>query len=429
MTTDGWLAGRLREFCESVDYGYTASASADDEGPKFLRITDIVPGYIDWEAVPYCEADAAIYRKYRLNSGDIVIARTGASTGASAWINEPPKSVFASYLVRLQVSEQVDSRFVSYWLKSEAFMGYVHAVMSEKSAQPNASATTLTNAPVSFPPLPEQRAIAGILGALDDKIALNRQMNATLEGIARALFQSWFVDFDPVRAKAEGRAPDGLDAETAALFPDSFEDSALGPVPSGWRVSTIGEEVRVVGGSTPSTKEPAFWEDGEFAWATPKDLSDLSTPALLSTSRQITELGLAQISSGLLPVATVLLSSRAPVGYLAIAEIPVAINQGFIAMICEQWLSNHYVLWWATLNMDAIKAKANGTTFQEVSKSSFRPIPVLVPSDDLMRAFDEIAGPLYQQVVHNECESRTLAELRDALLPKLVSGELRVGYA
>ncbi len=280
---------------------------------------------------------------------------------------------------------------------------------------------------VKLPPLAEQREIAGILGALDDKIALNRQMNATLEAIARALFQSWFVDFDPVRAKAEGRAPDGLAAETAALFPASFDDSALGPVPSGWRVSTIGEEVRVVGGSTPSTKEPAFWDDGEYAWATPKDLSYLSTPVLLSTSRQITELGLGQISSGLLPVGTVLLSSRAPVGYLAIAEIPVAINQGFIAMNCDQVLSNYYVLWWATLNMDAIKAKANGTTFQEVSKSSFRPIPVLVPTDNVIRAFDEIVGPLYRQIVRNEHESRTLAETRDALLPKLVSGELRVG--
>ena len=181
------------------------------------------------------------------------------------------------------------------------------------------------------PPLAEQRAIAHILGTLDDKIELNRRMNETLEAMARALFKSWFVDFDPVRAKAEGRDP-GLPKPLADLFPDSFEDSELGEIPKGWEIKSIGDLADVVGGTTPSTKEPAFWEGGTHAWATPKDLSGLSVPVLLDTERRITDAGLSQIGSGLLPKGTVLLSSRAPIGYLAVAEIPVAINQGFIAM-------------------------------------------------------------------------------------------------
>lgn len=114
-----------------------------------------------------------------------------------------------------------------------------------------------------WPPLPEQKAIAHILGTLDDKIELNQQMNQTLEAMAKAIFKSWFVDFEPVRAKMEGRQPIGIDAATADLFPNSFDESALGLIPMGWKVSTIGESVKVVGGGTPSTKKPEYWEDGK----------------------------------------------------------------------------------------------------------------------------------------------------------------------
>lgn len=212
---------------------------------------------------------------------------------------------------------------------------------------------------VPLPPTNEQRAIVQLLGALDDKIELNRQMNRTLEEMARALFRSWFVDFDPVQAKRDGRKPFGMHASTAGLFPEHFEESALGPMPRGWRVSTIGEEVHVVGGSTPSTEEPRFWAGGTLHWVTPRDLSKLSDPAVLDTERMITAEGLAQISSGLLPVGTVLLSSRAPIGYTAVAAVPVAVNQGFIAMKCERQLGSQFVLRWTEESLDEITVCAN----------------------------------------------------------------------
>jgi len=279
---------------------------------------------------------------------------------------------------------------------------------------------------ISLPSIEEQRAIAGILGALDDKIELNREMNRTLEATAQAIFRSWFVDFDPVVAKAEGRKPFGMTGDLAALFPDRFVESELGPIPEGWEVSTIGEAVETVGGSTPSTKDPRYWEGGDFYWATPKDLSGRADYALLDTERKITEAGLARISSGLLPRGTVLMSSRAPVGYLAIAEVPTAVNQGFIAMRCEGLLGRHYVLQWARQEMDQIKTRAGGTTFAEISKSSFRPIPILVPGKPVHDAWHRLADALHSRVVHNLRESHTLAALRDLLLPKLLSGEIRV---
>ena len=279
-----------------------------------------------------------------------------------------------------------------------------------------------------MPPLSEQRAIAHILGTLDDKIELNQRMSETFKGMTQALFRSWFVDFDAVRAKDEGRNP-GLSKPLDELFPNSFEDSELGEIPKGWEIKSIGDLAEVTGGTTPSTKEPSYWEGGTHAWATPKDLSGLSVPVLLNTERRITDAGLSQIGSGLLPKGTVLLSSRAPIGYLAVAEIPVAINQGFIAMTPKKKVSNVFLLLWASIADEQIVSRANGSTFLEISKANFRPIRLVVPPTSVMQAFDDQARPLYQRIVECARESHTLADLRDTLLPKLISGELPIGDA
>lgn len=158
-------------------------------------------------------------------------------------------------------------------------------------------------------------------------------------------------------------------------------------------------------------------------------MSTLPAKVLLGSERHITELGVNAISSKQLPAGTVLLSSRAPIGYLAIAGVPVSVNQGMIAMVCEGSLSNYYVLHWTQFNMDEIEARAGGTTFAEISKKNFRPIPCLVPPEGLVNAFDEIASPVFSKIEENLRESSTLESIRDALLPKLLSGEIRVGQA
>jgi type I restriction enzyme S subunit len=210
------------------------------------------------------------------------------------------------------------------------------------------------------------------------------------------------------------------------LFPDRLVDSELGEIPEGWEVKPIGDLADVVGGSTPKTDRPEYWEGGIHHWVTPKDLSGLSMPVLLDTERRITDAGLAQISSGLLPKGTVLLSSRAPIGYLAIAEVPVAVNQGFIVMKPRAGISNLFLLRWASAAHDEIVSHANGSTFLEISKSNFKPIRIVVPTSQVMHAFDHLSRPMYLKVVENERESSTLAQLRDTLLPKLISGELRI---
>jgi type I restriction enzyme S subunit len=264
---------------------------------------------------------------------------------------------------------------------------------------------------------------------LDRKIDLNRQTARTLEALAQRLFKSWFVDFDPVHAKMDGRTPAHTPPDIAAVFPDRLVDSPLGPIPEGWEIEAIEKLVSIKGGATPPTKEPDYWEGGTFDWATPKDLSGLQQKVLISTDRKITSAGVDRISSGQLPAGTVLMSSRAPVGYLALADMPVSINQGFIAMICDRLLPNTFVLHWAESNMDVIKSNAGGSTFAEISKKQFRPLEVIVPPAEILSSFQRIAGDLYQRVAQLAHENLTLDELRDRLLPKLISGELRVPEA
>ena len=353
--------------------------------------------------------------------GDVVMTTEAPMSKVIQLDSETVQYALGQRIVCMRGKEKkLDNTFLRYLLTSPRQQAILASYATGTTVL-GISQKALRSVPISYPNFSEQRRIGELLGALDDKIELNRQMNETLEAMARAMFKDWFVDFGPTRAKMEGRAP-YLTAEIWSLFPDSLDADGK---PDGWVNSTIGQEVDVVGGSTPSTKEAAFW-GGDIAWTTPKDLSSLSNPVLLGTARQITETGLAQIGSGLLPVGTVLLSSRAPIGYLAIAQIPVAVNQGFIAMVCKERLSNVFVWLWTQANMDTVHQNANGSTFQEISKANFRPIGVTVATPEVLRAFDEVAMPIFERIVANEKESRTLAATRELLLPKLMSGEVRV---
>jgi type I restriction enzyme, S subunit len=347
----------------------------------------------------------------------VTIGRSGASAGVVSYVKDDywPHNT-CLYVTDFQGN---DPRYCFYWLSYMNLQRY-----NVGSAQPSLNRNHLYGIPVNVPQPPEQRRIAELLGSLDDRIELTRRMNATLEAMARTIFRDWFVGFGPTRAKMDGRPP-YLVPDLWALFPETLDADGK---PKGWEASTIGEEVTVVGGTTPSTKEPAYW-NGTLHWATPKDLSTLAVPVLLDTERRVTTEGLSQIGSGLLPVGSVLLSSRAPIGYLAVNLMPTAINQGFIGMVCDKRLSNIFVWLWTKMNMEVILQKANGSTFQEISKSNFRPIPVVVPSTAALKAFESTVRPLWDRLCANVREQGSLAATRDLLLPRLMSGQLRIADA
>jgi type I restriction enzyme S subunit len=376
------------------------------------------------------ESTAAKAGEFQLTNRDILIAMTGYIGDVARVRKSDLPCVLNQRVGKFSVrdAQRLDADFLYTFLAWAETRQTIEG-LGYGSAQPNVSPSLIHKIEIPLPPLAEQKRIAEVLGALDDKIELNRRMNATLEATARALFQSWFVDFDPVRAKLDGRTPSGMDAATAALFPASFEESELGHIPMGWSVQPVGDVIDCVGGGTPSTSEPKYWEGGTHHWTTPKDFSSLQAPILLNTERRLTDAGVDKISSGLLPAGTLLMSSRAPVGYLAISAISVAINQGFIAMKCNERAPNYFMLNWCQHNMHEIEGRATGTTFAEISKQNFRPILMVLPTQDIMTAFSEWVAPLYDQITANLRQSRTLATLRDTLLPKLLSGELSVREA
>jgi type I restriction enzyme, S subunit len=211
-------------------------------------------------------------KRFGVQKGDLLFARrslVAEGAGKCCVVLEADESTaFESSLIRARPNPKVVDSLYLYYVFASDYGAYALQSILRQVAVSGITGSDLVRLEVPVPPVGEQRAIAQILGALDDKIELNRRMNETLEAMARAIFKSWFVDFDPVRAKAEGRRPFGMDAATTALFPNSFQDSPLDKIPKGWRVGAIGDFVTAVGGSTPSTKEPKFW-NGSIHFATP----------------------------------------------------------------------------------------------------------------------------------------------------------------
>ncbi len=421
-----WIECALADACSSIDYGLTASASNERAGPRFLRITDIVSGHINWNAVPYVAADDETTAKYALNDGDIVLARTGASTGASAYVKRPPPAVFASYLVRLKTKPEFDSRFLGYYLKSQDFWTFINGVLGDKSAQPNASASTMTKAPLRAPrDKNEQRAIAHILGTLDDKIELNRRMNETLDALARTLFKSWFVDFDPVRAKAEGRDP-GLPQPLADLFPDSFEHSELGEIPRGWKVGTLSELCSTQYGYTASAVDepvgPKLLRVTDINKRNWIEWAEVPHCAVEPNARKSYALGLGDL----------VVARMADPGKSAIIEQRVdAVFASYLVRLKTTSLANSYYVY-GFLKSDLYAEYAAGAKSGSVQANMNARVIVgaslVIPSPPILEQFLLAILPLRQRLAAGVRESRTLAALRGTLLPKLISGELRAKF-
>jgi type I restriction enzyme, S subunit len=423
-----WKRTSLREAGVTLIDCDHRTPPAADSGYPYIAIPQLKEGRLSLGDVRRISSEhfAEWTRKAKPQHHDVILSRR-CNPGETAYVPAGLECALGQNLVLLRADgEKLFPPFLRWLVRGTDWWEQVGTFINVGAVFDSLKCADIPNFSMPLPPFAEQKYIAAVLGAMDAKIELNRRMNATLEAMARALFQSWFVDFDPVRAKLDDRQPSNLNPATAALFPDSFQDSEAGHIPKGWTIQPVGEIVDCVGGGTPSTAEPKYWEGGRHHWTTPKDFSSLQAPVLLNTERRLTDAGIAKISSGLLPAGTVLLSSRAPVGYLAIAAMPVAINQGFIALKCNEYASNFFMLNWCQANMTEIESRATGTTFAEISKQNFRPIRVLLPPKELIAAFTSKVGPIYAQISMNLHQSRTLATLRDTLLPKLLSGELSI---
>lgn len=431
-----WVEGIVADLCSSIDYGLTDSAKTEPIGPKFLRITDIVGYHLNWDNVPYVKADAKTATKYSLQDGDIVIARTGATTGESAYIADPPKAVFASYLVRLKTKPDIEPRFLAYWLKSPSFRGYIHGVLGEKSAQPNASAATMTKAPIRYPVLKgEQKAIANVLSSLDDKIENNRRMNEALERQAQAIFKDWFVDFGPTHRKAavkeQGGETDpvaimgGLinDAEkatqTAALFSDRFGNNGL---PEGWEEGTLEHWATINVESWKTKDHPKQVEYVDLSntkWGTIESTDILDWADAPSRARRIVR-----------PLDTIVATTRPGNGsYAFISENGLTASTGFAALKPKQNGYSQAVYCAATLTENITRlaqlADGHGGAYPAVKPIEVLASPMPVCPSGVVEYFEALVFPIREKVEQAKAENKTLAETRDYLLPRLMSGQIR----
>lgn len=392
-----WKEYKLGELTDIVTKGTTPTTISRGfvaKGVNFIKSEAVGhDGRIDRSTFVFIDEET--HRKLKrsqLQKDDILFSMAGVFLGKNAMVTDdmlPANTNQALAIIRINKQKSLP-KYIHYYLLQRSVVELVNN-MSGQSAQPNINFQEIKSIDILLPPIPEQTAIAEVLSSLDDKIDLLNQQNKTLEQLAETLFRQWFVE----------------EAE------------------EGWEEGKIEDVISVKGGTTPSTKKPEFW-DGDLNWTSPRDLSNANSIFMFDTERKITEKGLAQISSGLLPIGTLLLSSRAPIGYLSITEIPVAINQGYIAIICDKTVSNYFMFLWCKANMDTIENAGNGSVFQEISKSSFKSLDFSIPPKEKLSHFDNEVEPLFQKIKSNANQILTLTKLRDTLLPKLMTGEVKV---
>ncbi len=396
-----WRSGKLGDFVE-LKRGYDL--------PQAKRIAGSVP-LVSSSGVSDSHAEAMV-------KGPGVVTGRYGTIGQVFYVVEDFWPLNTTLYVRDFKGN--DPKFISYFLKTVDFFAY-----SDKAAVPGVNRNHLHEASAVIPPLKEQRVIADFLGVIDDRITLLRETNATLEAIAQALFKSWFVDFDPVRAKMEGRVPEGMDEATAALFPDSFEESELGLVPRGWCYLPFLETVDVIGGGTPKTSNSDYWY-GDIPWYSVVDAPSGSDTFVVDTEKHITEAGLVGSSTKLLPMGTTIISARGTVGKLAITGKAMAMNQscyGLRGKACDS-----YFTYFSTFRLiNALKARSHGSVFDTITRDTLASVALVYPTETkIIDAFENAIGPTMERILLNLQTARILADLRDTLLPRLISGRLRL---
>ena len=367
------------------------------------------------------------YKKFsgsgtRFQNGDTLFARITPclENGKTAYVSclKPNQIGHGSteFIVLSGVKNQTDNLFVYYLARDPNLRTFAIHSMQGSTGRQRVMADSLRSFELTLPPIEEQRRIAHILSTLDDKIELNRQVNETLEATARAIFKSWFIDFDPVKAKIEGREPPFMDTETASLFPSALQNSPLGKVPKGWEVTTINEDFNLTMGQSPpgSTYNedrkgmPFYQGRKDFGFRYPTRRVYCSAP------KRFAEKG------------DTLVSVRAPVGDVNMVEEKCSIGRG-VAAIRHKTGSRSYTYYtMQSLQEIFSRYEAEGTVFGSINKTDFQTLSLLRPSNEVIEAFERLVYPLDQSIENNENESQTLAQTRDTLLPKLLSGEIRV---
>jgi len=402
-----WRVYKLADLA-TFKYGkFLAKSNLDEKGyPVFsgYGVVGFLPNY------QFAEPQLVIVCRGEGGTGDVKLS--------------PACCSITNLSIVISPDEQVVSRQYLYW----ALKGSDTHKLRTGSAQAQIVIGSLENFPVSIPEdRSTQNGISEFLDSLDNRITLLRETNATLEAIAQALFKSWFIDFDPVRAKMEGRTPEGMDEATVALFPDSFEMTELGAVPTGWNVSSFRDTIHIIGGGTPKTTNPEYW-GGDIPWFSVVDAPAPSDVFVIDTEKHITEAGLRGSSTKLLPAGTTIISARGTVGRLALTGDQMAMNQSCYGLRGNA--GDSYFTYFSTARLVVqLKQKAHGSVFDTITQETFAGVLMCYPPTHAISAFDAAIEPLMTRIREDLHQIRSLANLRDTLLPRLISGQFRLREA
>ncbi|WP_338288439.1 restriction endonuclease subunit S [Luteolibacter sp. LG18] len=367
------------------------------------------------------EADYEAWMRRGLpEKGDIVMT-TEAPLGEVAQL-DGRKIALAQRVITLRGKEELlDNGFLRYLLQSTPVQDELKARATGTTVL-GIKQSELRKISLTLPPLSEQKRIAHILGTLDDKIELNRQMNSTLEEMARALFQSWFVDFDPVRRNAEG----GESRPEHSLFPDSFEDSELGKIPKGWKPAKASEICKnIFSGGTPRTSEVPYW-DGTFPWLSS---GETRNSFIIETEKTITQLGIDKSSTRLARKGCVVIASAGQGhtrGQTSLLAFDSYINQSVVALAADNEMASDLFLYFdLSRRYEEFRQLSDSHSSRgSLTTKLLGGVRVVLPAKDAIQKFDSIVNPMVTKIIANLQQSRALANLRDTLLPKLLSGEV-----
>ena len=410
----------LRNLCEAIVDCPHSTPTWTPDGVVVLRSKNIRNGRLDLSEPSYTSETDYAERTKRATprGGDLVITRE-APMGEVCMIPAGLRCCLGQRMVLLRPRRAAtDPRYLLYALQSQSVQQEIRLHDGTGSTVSNLRIPLLENLQIPSYPLSNQRTIAHVLGTLDDKIELNRRMNATLESMARALFRSWFVDFDPVRAKMEGRDT-GLPKDIADLFPDRLVDSELGEIPAGWTVGHVEDGLEIVMGQSPPGHTyndigdglPFFQGRSDFGFRYPKNRKFCTAPKRIAQ-----------------PWDTIV-SVRAPVGDINIAWERCCIGRGVAALRPRSGAVSYGYCAAQALQPQMHEYEHTGTVFGAINRKQLARLPLAQPAADVVRRFEDLVHPSDQMIRLRTAEVATLTALRDALLPKLVSGEMRVPAA
>lgn len=422
-----WRKVALKDIADDITVGFVGPMASEyvPTGIPFLRSQNVLPHRISLQDIKFISEE--FYQKIKksaLSPGDVVIVRTG-KPGTAAVIPDTLLVSNCSDLVIVRPGNELNAKFLSYYMNG---IGQHHVSAHLVGAvQQHFNVGSAKEMKIFLPSRMEQDQIVGILGALDDKIELNRRMNETLEAMAKALFKSWFVDFDPVRAKAEGRPPEGLPPEIATLFPDAFEDSELGEIPKGWEYVPLSELGRIVCGKTPPTSNADFY-GGNVPFITIPDMH--GKMLITKASKHLSVQGADFQRTKYLPRYSTCVSCIATPGLVVLTTQDSQTNQQINSVIPDklnQSLFNYFCIKQAAYTV--ISHGSGGSVFHNLNTGEFSKLKVLLPDLRLAVAFHQLIEPFILKIENTQQISENLAKLRDSILPKLMSGEIRVREA